>query len=457
MVRPLRRGILFAWLACALLLAAAPSTVAWHWEDEVENELFNTHAGDPRTPDDAQECLNETRSMEGVSCVAIYPHLLFNDHGGYPLNAQRPADCAPERAQGTSSPVDVYEYWRFNEARFWSSPGLVQYGEPGDDGMCGEDVFMEPHSELSLNLTLAKDINITGYWYLSSDQLEQSGLGIGTGPEGEPSAGLMPCLTVRMTMETDWWPGEGRVLAQGETTKTLLSTPQAVGDHPLGIDDPCPGAEGEITAETVNEFRVDLGQADATIQSHEAYHVHVLWYQWEGTEPVPVSQVAQGDWSLRAGPEYTNRVILPVQETIRVEEMRLYKDENSTYIQTITNTPLGSYDVDVNNYRLKVFDRDGDEVDLKHLEEPILRYSINHDGLVRPINATYPWDQEAEALEPGEYTIQVQVPNWQHTADAVGQHTFTVDEDRQEAPLEFLSVVLVMTGFALVMARARRT
>jgi hypothetical protein len=276
---------------------------------------------------------------------------------------------------------------------------------------------------------------------MSADDLEFNAVGLGTGPNSAtPSLGVMPCFTLRMELWTQRFVGQGELLASGETTKTIVSTPYG-GSQEMDLPAPqplCPNGEqpeGEMVAEEVTEIRVDMGNIAREIREHEGFVVGVQWWFHDMGDPSwSNDKVYHREWNLHTGPDYPNRIVLAVEDSIRVERVQPQLFDGKIYIHSVLNSPWGSYDVDTANLRVQLFDSSGSEVPLSHVGEPILRYSVDHDGHFLPVNATFPWDFQQEDLPPGEYSIRVSATNWQHTADAYRERTFNIREDMTVDP-----------------------
>lgn len=440
--------ILPSFLVLALLLGALPGASAWHWEDENENTAFGSQAGDPRTVEDAGECLEEVQDREELACMVLYPHI-WDDRWMVPVNTQRPADCL-----GDVESSHVFDFLPGNdeaESIWFSSPGFAEYATQEDGNSC-EPEITHPERGLTRDLVLSPESNITGYWYLASGLSEPSAP-IGSGQA--LSAGSMPCMTVEFTMRNGKFTEDGDVIAHGSTTKTIVSTPGGTDPDPLPIEDPCPGSLGTVDPGSVTEFRVDLGTPQFTVPQDKGFIVLVHWYQWNPEvlgEDLPVKQ---SHWKVLAGPEHANRLTVPVVEPLSVDGLDLQEEDGSVQIRSIINSPMGSYDVDVQNIRVEVFDDAEEKIDLKHLQEPILRYSVDIGGHFRPVNVTFPWDLEKEDLDPGTYTVRMSATNWQHTHDAMNETTFTIpaQAEVQGSPGAGFPVIALLLLTALVLRR----
>lgn len=447
-------GRTIALLCVSVLLAASVPGVGWHEPDDKTNEQYGSTAGDPRVLEDAGACINETRPMKEVSCVVFYAHFL-QLHNPVLMNTQRPPECAPNLARGFTGSPNVEPHWTFTRLAMYSSPGFVEYDEIRDP--C-EITRSRNDGGLARDIDVAKGFPIRGHWYLSADQLESSTLGIGTGPDSDtPSMGTMPCVTLRMTLETGRYVGEGELLTEGETTKTIVSTPYASGlQQELPLPDPCPGSTGTITAKEVAEFIVEMEPPERAIRSNESFAVGVHWYQHDGisSDPQEEDNINQADWNIHTGSDYPNRLVVPVQEPIEILHLDVMKSDEKSAIALRTQTPWGLYDIDDENIQFRLYNETGTLVSIESQGEP---RSPMHCGHFHPLDLRYPWDLKAQDLEPGTYTLHATVSNWQHTGHATQATTFTIEEEVTQAQgLPAVAPLLVVFALFALLARLPR-
>lgn len=434
----------------ALLLLAGPAA-AWHWEDETPNEKFETQAGDPRVLEDGAACfeaLNATSEAgQDEHCLVLYAHHRDMLNRGY-LNTQRPADCAEDLARGFTTVPHVEPYWSFHRKVLAPQSGFIEYNEgcAGDARLTGSLEFSEP-------LRLSDATDIIGYWHLSADALEISIADVlGDGP----SMGVMPCVTVRMVLETGRSPGMGSVIAEGQTTKTILTTPDGA-PLPVDLDDPCPGATGQISGEEVTEFEVNLGSEAAEL-SNEGFHVEVQWYQHDGGDPDETSNVVQNDWNMRTGADYPNRIVMPVRQTHHVDRLSTTTNADGTItVDAKISSVLGRYDVDEQNLRLWVTDPHGDVVTLEHVQGPVIddSWQAVHGGELWPVEAQFIIDPAKEDIDLTGHSVRLLATNWQHTTTA--RHAAITDGplEIQDSPLPVIIVLLALTTAGLLARRER--
>jgi hypothetical protein len=429
----------FVPLSLIMLLLAASQVAAWHWDVEVENRRHGAMAGDPRVIADAQECWKTLPENSTAACIVLYAHVIDVERP-VPANTQRPSDCWPETSLGAGGAL------REPRIILHSTLGFVEYSDAAAGETCAQTPRVHPESGLLDTVRLARDIPIRAHWFLSADAL----------PGDEAAVGAQPCVTVQMVLQTGRSVGEGEVIAEGSVTKTILSTPPGVGDVPLGVQDPCPGATGTIDGETVTEFVIDLGPARADIPRDTGFLVHVEWHQAESTQQDQPAAM-QPDWKVRTGSEHLNRIILPVEQAITVRALSLERHADRHYVHAALASPLGAYDIDTANLRLELLDAQDDPIPIRHLEPPILRYSLTVDGDPRPLNVTWPWQSDREALPPGTYTLRLSAANWQHSAVATGSVEYLREGAERErgAPAPPILLFVLIPLLALGAGRPR--
>lgn len=428
------------------LLITSSATSAWHSTAEEPNERFTAYAGDPRILDDGKECFEATAAEQDITCAVFYAHI-DSLIGRSPLNLQRPGECNLDPAKGFTGTPGIEPLWMFERFTITYSPGFVPY----DPATCQEPRFV-PRTTLSDHVKISDQADIHGYWYISADTLEINSIAFGTGPGNGPSMGLMPCVTIRMTLETGAQVGKGELLAEGTTTKTVASSPPGTGTIPTGLADPCPGAQGELRFEEITEFKVDLGRVDRVINATKGFVIGVQMYAHDGGDPDEENNIMHRDWNMRSSHENPARVVIPVERT-HSANLTVLPSDDRLWFETEILPHFGSYDLDTHNIRVTLIDNDGVSVPLEHVHPPLFRFSHDHDGINQPVRAVFGWDHEAERLPPGTYTLQVTAPNWQHTHEATAQATIIISEDRwhiQDDQTEHTLPRLTDTGFPAV-------
>jgi hypothetical protein len=410
---------LVATVLFAVLLASP--VAAWHWEEEQSAEPRGPLAGDARVIEDALGCVEATRDVAGVDCVVLYAHVLELG-GSIPLGVQRPPECAADLASGMTGTPGVEPHWTYSRRAARPAPMLVSEQE-----LCPSGNFAPFDLHWPFGIGRAVRISpvhpLVGIWTLSADTLEFRPAAL----DAEPSFGAMPCVTVRMVLETGRFAQEGRVVAAGRTTKTIVCTPDFLAPVDLPVDDLCPGSSGVVRAEEATEFRVDLGRVADVLDPEEGFLLRIEWYQWDGGDPDAPDNVVQRDWNVRTGPKYLPRLILPVEDAILIENVTVRMSREETWIGVAFASPWGNHDVDRTNARLEIYDAD-DKLVLRD-REPLLYFVQCNDCEHRAENISFRLDEHAAKLAPGDYTLKIMAPNWQHTAVAEWRALLRVTPD----------------------------
>ncbi|MBW3584126.1 MAG: hypothetical protein KY455_13630 [Euryarchaeota archaeon] len=371
---------------------------------------FGDTPGNPLVKEDAEACLADTADDDATTCVVLYGHM-FDILADVLVNTQRPPVGTRDLARGFSMTPNVEPYYDLNHLEMYSSPGFVEYQE--DASL--DPLVIHPERGITSDVRFARDVPVRGYWYMSADWDELSG------QDPEADTGALACLTVRMVLATGRDYDPENMIAEGTSTKTIVSSSLAADqERKVLAEMPC----GEDrTAEVmfpqdVTEFAVEMGLPEKDIPADKGFVVLVEWYQYAPGDPDDQDKVAGQGFNIRSGHHFPNRVVVPIENPVRIDEMRVAPFNGKLYVQAESNSPWGSYDVDPTSIRMRVIDAAGNEVALKHVETPILRYDTTHAGHFKPVTATFPWDHKAEGLAPGTYTVEVEVRNWQHTAMA---------------------------------------
>jgi hypothetical protein len=418
----------FAILVAALMLLSPLASA------QSQTEKFDSYSGDENTRDDGAKCFDEIDGRDDLSCVVLYGHPFDLNNIMY-INVQRPPSYLEDLSRGlTGAPgVEAVTGRGSNEFTLASSPGFVEYRGPD------VDPGLHPERGLTADVELASDVDIFGYWYLSADFDEFSPLGIDKIPDNspvepgaDPSYGIMPCLTVRMVLQEGRHFGNGEILAEGRTTKTIVTGMHLEGTGNPGIPDhPCAdGHTAEVDINDVIEFEVNLGKASGAISAAQGFIVFVHWWNHAPGSPNNPDKVYMHQWNLRSGSEYMPRIVVPLANPIWFEgPVRPQFFDGKLFFRGTINSPWGSYDVDTGNIKVEVFDANGAPVAMNNLEEPILRYSVDHDGHFKPVNAAFPWDFRADNVPPGEYTVRMTAMNWQWTGEASREARIIIHED----------------------------
>lgn len=220
----------------------------------------------------------------------------------------------------------------------------------------------------------------------------------------------------------------GTIIARGTSEPTDM----------MSFDENVPVVGGQ----TVWPFQFDLewdpafAASDGRIPHTDNVIVHWEWYQKTanptgGTnEYIIGTGVAGVVWNLNSGEDYPSNVVLPVRNPIDVELVYPQFIHDKLVILSVINTPWGSYDIDPALINLVVKDGAGNVVPFKDgTLQRVLEQSVAHSGHYQPIKPTWVWDYQAQGLKPGDYTVTVEVTNYQHSVTTSTTALFTVTKD----------------------------
>lgn len=396
---------------------------------------------------DSEICRNASAAVaSSSSCTVLYAHM-FDLLGALPLTTQPPSDACPDLAKGFTSVPALPPLFDTAHVDLYSVPTPITF--VGD--RC--EPRFHPIRGLAADVALDARVPLAFHWFLSADTDDMSML---LDP-ASPDTGAMPCVEVRVTLQTGRVFGQGSVLAQGSARRTVLSSGAAQPQR-LNQLDPC--AQGELVmahhpfleVAEAHEFPVSLGPLGAALPADEGFLVHVEWSQ---VRDGPV-EANQREWNVRSGPDYRNRLVLPVLDPLLLPPPTVERfGEHHLVVNASVLSPWGSYDVDAKTLRLEILDENGHAIPAASLAGPLLRYSVDHDGLLEPVNATWAWDFLRAQANPGPYAVRVTAANLQ--ASGVAVHESQVDVPAlflRPAPGPALPVLLL--GFAVALARVRR-
>lgn len=340
--------------------------------------------------------------------VTMYHHV-YNLLDTVPMNTQPMDPASPDIAQGRtaptiSTPAGEAPISNKNYLFMYNSPGVVHYNTSL------KDPRVHPERGLGYDILLGGD-EIKAYWYMSADAAE-------TLSEPPVHAGAMPELQVKATLRLGDDIGgsltDGQVVAEGTTTVNLVTPPNGgVTEIPINLGSP----------------KIDR------IPAEESFNLQIKW-----------AQVDQGDtefvdrqWNLHTGTEFPNRMVWSVKNPVRMNYVHPQPiGEDKIAIHTAFVTPMGNYDVDLQNLSMEVTGPDGEtviEYDKSQLQKgdnvrgPItVQKTYKHNSHHEPVLVTWVWNYRDAEAPPGEYEITATASNLQNSASASKTASFTVEE-----------------------------
>lgn len=325
----------------------------------------------------SKECLpfdvnDEDNSNVPVN-VVLYAHILDALQRA-PLNVIPPDfGNEPDANDGFMTPtVKVAE-----DVLWFNNNGFTMFHMPSQMRYQGDGLNQD--GPLAYTMNLSKE-GAKMFWYLSPHVIPESNSTLS--PIG--SVGVMPMVTVTATIETGRHPGYGELIARGSS-----STPIMVGLP---------------TTDYAYEFEIPLTVVQDRVPPEEGFVVYVSWHQYGDDE----SQVAQNDWRIRSGPRFVPRVILPVENPLRLTESTSIYRAGTHYLVTDITSLFGAYDL--NPFSLNMTFNDGPMAAGK--PQPIYYFPNSRvPHTVRIVWALPPESPENPGLKAGTYEFNLAASN----------------------------------------------
>lgn len=180
----------------------------------------------------------------------------------------------------------------------------------------------------------------------------------------------------------------------------------------------------------VSEMEWDPGFAatDGSVPLTSNIIMQYRWYQeTEGQKYILGYATAAPNWNVNSGEDYPANVVIPVRNPIDVELVYPQFIHDKLVLLSVVNTPWGSYDIDPSLVKLVVKDSSGAVVPFKEgTLQQVFEQSVAHSGHYQPIKPTWVWDYQAQGLKPGDYSVTVEVTNFQHSVTTGTTGLFTI-------------------------------
>jgi hypothetical protein len=109
-------------------------------------------------------------------------------------------------------------------------------------------------------------------------------------------------------------------------------------------------------------------------------------------------------------------------DPVRIESAKMEAFPEGHVFSVAASSPWGNYDVDAPGIRLDIL---GPPTALLNQTELVWR-THEMDHYADPVRSVWVWDHRASPPRPGTYTVEITVPNRQHTANATAHLTFEV-------------------------------
>lgn len=356
--------------------------------------------------------------------TTLYFHI-FDTFNAFPINTQ-PMDAEFFEVGGTSFPTvsntivsqQAGDY-DFNTIRGFATSGPVEY----DFIENGRPRF-HPERGIAANVALDPAVQPVAYLYLDVRDLFSTDGETG----GLPNA--LPSFTFRVTVRSGNQLGDdtaldaGSLIMSGQTKAHVVDT-QALGQNgPFAGQTAPDGTPIFVPDETgIVEFAVPMTVADPSIPKADAYNVRIDWYQNPSGEPGSDDQVAEGWVRLVSDPAHLPRLELAILNPVYLEYIHPQVAAGLLLIHVSTNSPWGTYDVDVANITVAI---DGPSQP-KELPQVVTQNTRVHGLHDRGAEVTYMWKFREEGAQNGEYGIRITVPNAAGTAVATGEASFVIE------------------------------
>jgi MYXO-CTERM domain-containing protein len=180
----------------------------------------------------------------------------------------------------------------------------------------------------------------------------------------------------------------------------------------------------------------DFVAAGGRIPKESSLVIEWEWYQLSdnpaGGQNVYIIGTAGAGivWNINSGEDYPSNIVLPVRNPLDVELVFPQFIHNKLVVLSVINTPWGSYDIDPASLDLVVKDSKGSVVPFQEgTLQRVLEQSVAHAGHYQPIKPTWVWDYLAQDLKPDDYTVTVEIRNYQHSVLASTTASFTIASD----------------------------
>ncbi len=218
----------------------------------------------------------------------------------------------------------------------------------------------------------------------------------------------------------------------------LWEMPQ--GPPANSVSDPgCPGGSCPILtpdSDGMFLYKIKLDFTDASkpvITKADAYHVRVDWYQnpTPQGDPNQNDRFAEGYMRLVSDETHHPRLTMAITNPVYFEFIHPEVAAGILLIHTCENSPWGTYDIDVQNMTVAL---EGPSTP-RELPVVVSQNSHVHNLHDKCAEVTYLWRFRADDATveggpavPGDYKIHVTVSNMNHTATALADASFHVDE-----------------------------
>ncbi len=266
-------------------------------------------------------------------------------------------------------------------------PGAIQF-------ISADEWFMGCHASRS-PLPLEVTAPPTVYFYLSADAAPSN-----TAESPPIGAGVLPNVRIRASL-LEWGTETRATIAEGWSEPGVLMS--------------VPGRE------QVYEFRADLQSlaVDGRLAlgkggvQPKRLELEIEIQQITATDPD--IRVAQRDWRIHTGPDFPPRVILQVDGPLVQHRLMTTTFQGVSYARYSIQSAFGSYEFDVDQVEAKIVTGNKVSVPDDALEFLVMKRSLDHDGMLLPVNFTWRVHPEHFPDEGTDYSVVVSSTNLQGT------------------------------------------
>ncbi|MEA3166078.1 MAG: hypothetical protein QOJ26_947 [Thermoplasmata archaeon] len=430
---PLKR----LWVASALLLlvavplAASQATTGTQNEDEIRKEIQARPGQD----------------------ITFYGHIFAFGRGvPMPMNTQFPTGEA-DYSIGTTThcgnpppaPAANQECRDYvsNEQFWYSTAGFVQVKSAEEWG--GDYTLFHNERGLTKDVYLDTSKPATGLYHMSADfhgwlvalcSVECWNWDPGTFQDWTVEATVWHASLGALHANASQQPDLNEVITRGPAAyKVAHGISESIDMMSFDSTVPVVGGHTVWPFPITFEWDPDFVNAGGVIPKEDNLVVEWEWYQKTenptgGSNEYITGAVGAGIvWNLNSGEDYPSNVVLPVRNPLDVELVYPQFIHEKLVVLSVINTPWGSYDIDPASLKLVVKDASGNKVPIQDgTIQQVLEQSVAHAGHYQPIKPTWVWDYKAQGLKPGDYTVSVEIANFQHSVDAATVASFTVDD-----------------------------
>lgn len=200
----------------------------------------------------------------------------------------------------------------------------------------------------------------------------------------------------------------------------------------VSLDPSIPTGQGTVWPFVAEmEWDPAFAATDGSVPLTSNIVMEFRWYQeTNGQKYIIGPAAATPNWNVNSGEDYPANVLVPVRNPIDVELVYPQFIHDKLVILSVINTPWGSYDIDPALIRLIVKDAAGNVVQPKEgTLTQVVEQSVAHSGHYQPIKPTWVWDYIAQELPEGDYSVAVEVTNFQHSVTVSTTALFSINAD----------------------------